>query len=294
MEASDVFGSGVEIAEGDPFAGGEDFAGFGETPAPQVAVPVVDREGVPVGGLPTLPADQAAAAGEAYRQEKGEPAPITPPLVSGPPPVIEERFVPGAVAAQPTQQERLRAIAEREAGEREAAEQERLAQAVPAQEQAPVSEPLAPPQTAEVAEVAEAAPVAVAEPTAAPQSAAIEATVAEPEVEEDAPEPVEPTNERGKVTHRRYYVLRATDAGRFEQLSWHEKDGKMVPRGTHGAKRQWVALARGADDALKIGYAALGAPLDGVKIVAVAALHFQVRTVKPKVPEPSRARLEIS
>lgn len=110
---------------------------------------------------------------------------------------------------------------------------------------------------------------------------------------EEAPLPEE-RKSGDKVTHRRYYVFQLTEPGVFKQVTWwQDADGKMVPRGTPGSKRQGVALARGAEDALKIGHAALGSPTEKVTLVAVAALHFQPKPVAPDVPPPSRTRLKI-
>lgn len=265
MESSDVFSQGVQVSDADPFAGGDDWAAFGDAAQePVEEPPVVDREGVAV--TPTLSPEAAAAEAQAYRTEKGEPEPPEPVVAA---PEEPERFVPGVQAPVAAH------------GAPSAPEPVVEAPVPPAPARGATVPPPALPGGVHVSQTLE--------PELAP-----EVTDGDEDEAEDAPVPQEPVNEAGRPTHRRYYVFRATDTGTYEQLSWNEKDGKMVPKGTHGAKRQSVALARGTEDALKIGYAALGSPLDGVKIVAVAALHFQVRTVKPRVPEPSRARLEIS
>lgn len=136
------------------------------------------------------------------------------------------------------------------------------------------------PSAAEAPTAASAEPSGGASATGEPQSDGSEG--------EDAPEP---TEAKGK---RRYYILRVDGAGKFTQLSWYEDSkGNMVPKGTTGAKRQAVALARGSEEAMKIGFAAMGAPADGAHLVTVAALHFQPKKVKPLPPEPSKQRLQI-
>jgi hypothetical protein len=107
----------------------------------------------------------------------------------------------------------------------------------------------------------------------------------------DAPMPQETKDKRGRVTHRRYVILRAEDDTHYVQLDWHEKDGKLV---RSGGKRQTVVLARGTEEALKFGYHVVDSPPEGAELVAVAAAYFQVRHVAPEPPEPMRQRLKIS
>jgi hypothetical protein len=107
----------------------------------------------------------------------------------------------------------------------------------------------------------------------------------------DAPMPQETKDKRGRVTHRRYVILRAEDDTHYVQLDWHEKDGKLV---RSGGKRQTVVLARGTEEALKFGYHVVDSPPGGAELVAVAAAYFQVRHVAPEPPEPMRQRLKIS
>jgi hypothetical protein len=116
---------------------------------------------------------------------------------------------------------------------------------------------------------------------------------AEPEA--DAPIPEETKDKRGRVTHRRYVILRHEGAGRFTQLDWYEdKQRKLVTKNTPGSKRQTVVLARGTEDALKYGYVIAGSPQKGVPLVAVAAAYFQVKNVAPQPPEPMKQRLQIT
>lgn len=282
MEGSDVFaGAGVEVGqEQDPFGGGEDWAGFGvegqQAPVTEQP-PVVDREGAPVpattgsDGAPKDPRAMSeeelarAEEGYQYRVSHGEPVP------------------PEAEAAH------AHYLATRR--HEEEVHEGALTPAAVEPDLPPAPEAPSPADGPQEAQ--EPAPEPVAAEAPAPEAQAPEEDAPEPE--EDAPVPEETTSPSGKTTHRRYVVLQATETGRFEQLAWYEdKSGKMVSRGTSGAKRQTVALSRGTDDALKVGYLALGSPPEGVTLVAVAALHFQPRRVRPKPPEPSRTRLEIS
>lgn len=164
-----------------------------------------------------------------------------------------------------------------------------------------------PAPTAEPAPVADAPPAGGSEP---------EPSTPEPAADETQPSPeptastgsddggTEPASERdemlrpekkdkgGRVTHRNYLILRVEGGGRYSEVSWYEKGGDIVPQGTAGSKRQKYALARGQEDALKVGYAALGAP-PRAHIVAVAVSSFQPKIVEPEAPRPERARLKI-
>lgn len=327
MEASEAFTgpAGTEIADGDdPFAGGEDWKGF-EDPAPEAApaepapataeMPVVDKEGQPVEVAASAPSDgrtelERQEDAYQYKTQRGEP--VTEALMAAHAQYNAERAAaneaatqaakteaaapePEPVAEPMEQQAKLREIAEREAAEAAKAAAEPAPEAsVPAEAvpeaPAPVAE--SEPPAAEP-EAAAPAPSVPEDPPAAEVSSPPSAT--EGGESEDAPPPEEPKNEKGKTTHRRYYVMKVTDTGKYERVAWYEdKAGKMVAKGTAGAKRQTVALSRGTEDALKIGYIAVGSPVDGATLVAVAALHFQERRVRPKAPEPSKARLEIS
>lgn len=288
MEASDVFAQGVEIGDGeDPFAG-TDFGDFGadgptearDEPADDTPdLPVVNREGQPVEPDPTPaaangttgsttepgPTPEAQAALESLRASRAGTEDPTPPAESAGPteaPTDESAAPAAAPAAQ---------------------------------------EPAAPPEASPGAP----APVAESEPQDAPDSpqppsppseAASDGSATEEAPVEDAPEPQEPRSQvSGRVTHRRYVILRVIGPGKFEQIAWHvDGKGRMVQKGTGGAKRQTVALARGTDDALKIGYAAIGSPAEGTSLIAVAAAYFQVKKIKPMPVEPARQRLSIS
>ena len=107
--------------------------------------------------------------------------------------------------------------------------------------------------------------------------------------------PEETKDKRGRVTHRRYVILRHDGNSKYTQLDWYEdKQHKLVPRNTSGAKRQNVVLARGTEEALKFGYAVVDSPPKGAPLVAVAAAYFQVRHVAPEPPEPMRQKLKIT
>ena len=110
----------------------------------------------------------------------------------------------------------------------------------------------------------------------------------EPAEPEDAPEPVA---KKG----RKYTVLQEIEPGVFKLVSWLvDREGNMVPKNTRGARKQSVAVGHSTEDALKIAYAGLGSPAGGVRLAAVAQLHFQVKTVAPSVVEPVKVKLSIS
>lgn len=307
MEASDAFTQ--EIGTEDPFAGSDfgDFKPEQDTrptdAQPAAEIPVVDREGQRIdGGANHQPADAASV------ETKAEPA---APAPSGPPTLTPEERAAEAARyreekgePEPTpdeaqqQQARLRAIAEREAAEKAAAAQaEAQAAEVPQDRAEAVQEAARATEEVVAGDQGDPTPISSSPQPTEPTS---DAPSGEPSSEsaggedEDAPPPEEPKDASGKATRRRYLILQVTGPGKFEQVSWYEdKDGKMVPRGA-GAKRQTVALARGTEEALKIGFAALGAPNSGAHLVPVAQLHFQPKRIKPKPPEPARMRLEIS
>lgn len=164
----------------------------------------------------------------------------------------------------------------------------------------PAPEPLA--QQERLREIAERekAEAAAREAAETVQAAAEEATAELPvggDVQDaDGPEISDaPKQDSGKTKKRRYYVLRVVDKGRFEQVTWYEDSkGKICDRAAKGAKPQHIVFAHGAEEALRVGYQALGAPTEGARLVAVAALHFQPKTVAPAPVQPARVRLSIS
>lgn len=123
-------------------------------------------------------------------------------------------------------------------------------------------------------------------PTPAGATAISDSTPAEPS--DDAAEP------EATKTHRKYVLLAPDGEGKFTQVSWYEdKKGEMVAKGTASAKKQNVCLASGQDQALGIGWRALGCPENGCALVAVAAGYFQIRNVGPDREPPKNPRLKI-
>jgi hypothetical protein len=184
---------------------------------------------------------------------------------------------PAAAAPLDDTQARLRAIAEREQAEHDTTDASEAAEAESARAFAEnTPDEFTPPTTP-------AASGGQIEPDAQPAS-----------VDDDGIEaPAEKKDAKGRVTHRRYLILKPDGSGKYSEISWHvDKDGRMVAAGTKGAKKQKHALARGQEDALKIGYAAVGAP-PRVTLIAVAESQFQPKTVEPEAPRPERARLKI-
>jgi hypothetical protein len=326
MEGSDAFGQAVEIGEGDdPFAG-TDFGDFGEPPAePTTELKTVDKEGNEVVGAPShAPAD--AASVESQTGEAAAPnAEGTSPAVQTEPAAVAEGVQPDAEAAK-REEDARRYREEKGEGEfappgaevhrqiaQEAAERSTPPGVSPTHHMAGAERPRPTPQGA-AAPVGDPTPPAASDgpteaerreqegdvpldPTPGSSSPAPEAAASgEPQSggsDEEAEPPVEPTDSSGKTTKRRYVVLKVVGPGKFEQVTWYEDgEGNMVPKGP-GTKRQGIALARGAEDALKIGYVAAGSPPEGVNLVAVAQLHFQPKPVRPAAPKPSAVRLQI-
>lgn len=310
MEGSDAFGTEISGGE-DPFAGGtEDWSGFGsEEKAEATAteeVKTVDREGNEVASDTRTELERKE---DAYQYATGHDEPVSEDLRDAHE-QFEREKAQGAQDAEfeaaaptdaeraeevsPDENERLRAIADRERQE--------AAQAAEHNEQQAVADASEAAQAAERAQEEVQAAEAERETAEAPQEGAEEpeapapapegATEPEAAAEEPAAAP-EPQSEEGS-TKRRYYVLQMTERGKFEQITWYEDaKGKMVPKGTAGAKRQGIALVRGTEQALRIGHAALGSPDGPVQLVAVSALHFQPRTVAPEQPDPPKRRLRI-
>lgn len=314
MEASDAFAGGVEISDAeDPFEG-TDFGDFGEEDKPTEPVvepdvpvdtsdlPVVDREGQRVepqneggqpDGSPSPLAPDAASVESAEAPAAPEPP---PPPQAAPAPAEHTQHAPPPVTPPPGSSDPAREAREYEEhhGERPAAP--------PQQEEESSPAPAAP---APAAAGSEPAPEPEADPTTdgASGTASAEATgdgggdrtTASNGSTEVAPEPVEATDKRGRRVKRKYVLLRVTGPGKFEQIAWYvDKSNTMVAKGAEGARKQTVALARDTDEALKVGYVAVGRPQDGVSLIAVAQQNFQVRKIRPRPPEPSKERLEIT
>jgi hypothetical protein len=302
MEGSDVF-AGSEIAgDDDPFAGTDfgDFDGGAEPQGDEAAqeamaagLKTVNKEGEEVdpgtgkpveGDADPTPAAPAASAGPT--EAAADPTPATPPS--------------GAGSSSATGGESERDPNVPEQGETPAVETqpppapgpEPAIQTEPERPQEPAEQPAAP-------EPAPAAPPAAPEPAEEPaqtdgSSSEQPAEGDETQDADEGNEPLELKDEKNRVTHRAYHVLRALTVGKFERVFFHvDAEGKIVPKGTEGAKRRSTVLARSAQDALVHGYKAVGAPADGVMLVAVPHSHFQLKPVRPKPPEPSKTRLQI-
>jgi hypothetical protein len=311
----DPFAGGVEISDGsDPFAGDE-FAGFEDINKPVAAEPEAAVADAAADDLPSADAPAAETTADLPVVDKEGNA-VDPALAAEREAKLAEtaKLTPEEAAKQSMdnlremreaeeQQARLREVAQREAAETvqqatAAAAAELAASLRPDSPQdegyptgdAPAAMEPTPPASDSGGESGSATEPA---PPAPKPTAKVGEPAPEPEPE-DAPPPEEKKDKNDKVTMRRYYIMRVAGPGKFEQVFWYELDGKMVSKGTPGCKRQTVCLSRGAEGALKVGFAALGAPQDGVKLVAVAALHFQPKTIRPAPVVPQRVRLEIS
>lgn len=120
-----------------------------------------------------------------------------------------------------------------------------------------------------------------------------EATAGESEGDDDDGDVAAVPQEKKGGTRRPYLLFIPEGGGRFAELPWYEdKSGKLVPKGTPGAKKQTVTLARGKNQALDHGFRVLGEPDDGASLVAVAASSWSVKRVEPD-EEPVRRKLRI-
>lgn len=298
MEASDAFAS--PAAADDPFAG----TGFGDwepesaavpPPAadlpglpdePASTLPVVNREGVVVdpgaaiaAAAPPPPAESAAAAAPPAPAD----APRAAPTAAEPPPAP----LPAGTHASPAAAEADAAAYRARVGEPEPAQAPERFTPVPAAEQAPAAPPAPVEQTAAVVET----PPPVERPVDPAPGTAVEAPPEAQAVETPEQADAEAPTAKGL---RKYVILQVDGPGKFSQVFWYVNDkGAMVPKGPN-TRRQGIALVNGQEQALKIGYMAVGSPPDGASFVATAALYFVVKKVKPKPPEPSRQRLSIS
>jgi hypothetical protein len=121
-----------------------------------------------------------------------------------------------------------------------------------------------------------AAPTAPATPAAAPTGAA-----SEPAKKKDS-------------GFRRYLLFTPTGAGKFSEVTWYQNaKGQIVEKGTEGAKKTSSVRARGQEEALRVGYAALGSPPEGAKLVAVAENYWAVKHVAPAEVVPARVKIDI-
>lgn len=104
-----------------------------------------------------------------------------------------------------------------------------------------------------------------------------------------------PPEEKKGGTRRPYLLFVPRGKGGFDELFWYEdKNGKLVEKGSPGAKKQTVVLARAKKDALRHGYEVLGAPDGGASIAAVAQASWSLKHVEPDPIQPPRQRVKIS
>jgi hypothetical protein len=273
-EKEDVFTQAVEIGDEDPFAG-SDFGDFAVEPDPEsdipadtTGLPVVNREGERVDGQPEAAPEPPPPAPQAPSPQEplaAEAPPAQAPAESEPPPPQAAPSAPAGVAGPP----------EAQIGSQSVVEDDEKPFTPPARDETRVL------TEDDLAEAGHDGPVA--EPDDAP-------------VTYPASNPAPRAPRQQGTSARGYIVLKVDSPGKFSQVSWFEDPdtGKMVAEGTVGAKRQTVVQARFRNDALKIGYLAVGSPPDGVTLIAVAATAFLPRKVRPKPPEPSKTRLDIS
>jgi hypothetical protein len=93
---------------------------------------------------------------------------------------------------------------------------------------------------------------------------------------------------------RRYLLFTPTGAGKFSEVTWYQNaKGQIVEKGTEGAKKTSSVRARGQEEALRVGYAALGSPPEGAKLVAVAENYWAVKHVAPAEVVPARVKIDI-
>lgn len=128
---------------------------------------------------------------------------------------------------------------------------------------------------------------------AAPQGDAAEA----PQEAQEAPQQPQESNGRTAVGPRggkgelRYYKI----AYQTGPSSWEFHTLDTVPEGVETEiveGEKWVK-ARNNEHALRLGYAVLGAPQDGVTVWPVPKGAYKPKRVKPAPPKPERTRLVI-
>jgi hypothetical protein len=265
-ESSEAFEQGIEIGDEDPFAGSD----FGDWEQPsEVPSEVRPPQPTTYSDAPPVEASPQNAGSPAEPAEVAPRAPAEPAPVAAQEPLSEaEAPVEVPVAAEP------------QSAPQTAAEAVEAPAPPPAPAPAPEPEPDEDDDTDDYDEDLE------------PEEDDIEMAAGNG----DAPLPVETKDRAGRTNRRRYILLRVdADGDKFTRLTWYEdKQRNVVSRNTTGAKRQTVVLARDADDAIRFGFVAAGAPAKGIQLVAVAAQNFQPRMVAPVPPEPQKIRLRIS
>lgn len=315
-DTSDAFEQGLDTGSKDPFGDDDGLSEFDAeqgaaeqqpvaTDRPLPDIPLVSAEtGAPIEAqdaeqeVPTETREEAeqreaTEAGEHEAERRSEIEALTvSDLIA-----LIEASDKGSLDYRLAAEDRTRRVTKQR--EEKEAEQQAEKQA-DAAEKARVESPTPAASTEPVA--AEGKPVGDERPTQAGTSPAAEIgttgagehTRAEPSEPDAAAPPAEVQNAAGAVTHRRYVLLTPSGNGTFKEVHWLEDEqGKMVAKGTPGAKKQTRALARGQEDALDIGFRAMGSPEDGCKVVAVAETYFQVRHVQPDPDPPVRRKLVI-
>lgn len=303
MESENGFGAGIEAPADDPFkeTSNSEFDQTGDDPLAETGeaaeLPVVDREGE----LISQPSGDADETTQVAASEESEPESLDEAEMRA---RAEAELAAQAepIAEEPTDAELAAA------GVPVPGAEEPVAAADPQPADAPVSSATPNAETAQPSPAAEAANApATSQDDSGPTTASAtqESAVADDRVGEAtdeleaveappsnvAPVPEEKKNEKGVVTHRRYVLLLPEGNGKHKEVSWWEKDGKMVKKGTAGAKKQSVCLALGQEEALGVGYRAMGEPEGGVGLRAVSLTYWgDVVHVEPD-DKPVRQKL---
>jgi hypothetical protein len=323
MEASDTFGQGIDTPDDDPFkeTSMEEFdqsddplADGNDALAEIGPVPIVNREGEVIeepakadAAIPVETPEERAMREHAEEELAAEEA--NAPVADPPPaPMAGDQTAQSAgattadgspVAAQgagvdpgvaPPPPEKTATSMSEAAGETGAAETDPqpadpVSSATPNSDQTTPSSPVAADANAPATSPGDVGPT---------DASVIQEPAAEKADPNVAPLPKEKKDKTGLVTHRRYILLTPEGNGKHAEVSWHEdKGGKMVKKGTPGAKKQSVCLARGQEEALAIGYQALGSPDAGVPLRAVAFTYWgELTHVEPDEDPPIRQRLK--
>src|SRR5215831_6128666 len=253
MEQSDPFAGGVEAPETDPFATGGEEFQQDGDPFNPEGASEVTQE--PVEGVPVVDAEGKEVTQPQQAQAATQVAPTETPEQQA-----ERQAAEASQAADPTQ-------AAAQAASPASPE-------TPAQPASPEASPAVP---------AAAAPAESPTPASPSPASATD--------EGDRPPQV---NEKGEVMKRPYRILTPDGAGKWKEVSWFEDaEGNMVEKGAPGARKQTQCLVRGTDEALRIGYKAMGSPAQGIKLVAIATSFFKVKNVAPEEEKVPRMRLKI-
>jgi hypothetical protein len=256
LEATqDPFAAGTDAPQDDPFAE----AGIEDAPvdpADEVeGIPVVDREGQPVADPDPGPAPEQPPGFPGGGTPAAAPLPATDPVSPAAP--STDAPEPGTVEtpAAPT-----------------------------AAPQQPGEEPTAPPAP-------DSEPATPSEPPAAPQQPAQQPQQAQGEQPTSGP-----GSRGGKPTIRHYKLFYATGPKQWQEHPLTFKDEKTPPgvkiTQTQDGER-WMEC-RNNDHAIKVAYAILGSPADGVTVWPVPHGAYKPKRVKPKPPAPEKTRLDIS